>query len=43
MVRDPSEISTITLTNPHKICHDKGKRKLYTREEEKNYQMVYTK
>ena len=34
---DPSEKSTITVTNPHKICCDKGKRKLYNREEEKNY------
>ena len=40
---DPSEKSTITVTNPHKICRDKGKRKLYNREEEKNYRMVYTK
>ena len=40
---DPSEKSTITVTNLHKICGDKGKRKLYNREEEKNYRMVYTK
>ena len=40
---DPFEKSTITVTNPHKICRDKGKRKLYNREEEKNYRMVYTK
>ena len=42
MVLDPSE-KTITVTNPQKICRDKRKRKLYSREEEKNYQMVYTK
>ena len=42
MVLDPSE-TTITVTNPQKICRDKGKRKLYNREEEKHYQMVYTK
>ena len=42
MVLDPSE-TTITVTNPQKICRDKGKRKLYNREEQKNYQMVYTK
>ena len=42
MVLDPSE-TTITVTNPQKICRDKRKRKLYNREEEKNYQMVYTK
>ena len=40
---DPSEKSTITVTNPHKICRDKGKRKMYNREDEKNYRMVYTK
>ena len=42
MVLDPSE-TTITVTNPQEICRDKGKRKLYNREEQKNYQMVYTK
>ena len=42
MVLDPSE-TTITVTNPQKICRDKGKRKLYNREEQKHYQMVYTK
>ena len=42
MVLDPSE-TTITVTTPQKICRDKRKRKLYNREEEKNYQMVYTK
>ena len=26
MVIDPMEKSTITVTNPHKICSDKGKR-----------------
>ena len=26
---DPSKKLTITVTNPHKICRDKGKRKLY--------------
>ena len=35
--------SSITVTNPHKICRDKRKRKLYNREESKSYQMVYTK
>ena len=33
---DPTEKSTISVTNPHKICRDKVKRKLYNREEEKN-------
>ena len=42
LVLDHSE-TTITVTNPQKICRDKEKRKLYNREEEKNYQMVYTK
>ena len=42
MVLDPSK-TTITVTNPQKICRDKGKRKLYNREEQKHYQMVYTK
>ena len=42
MVLDPSE-ENITVTNPQKRCRDKRKRKLYNREEEKNYQMVYTK
>ena len=43
LVINPSETSTITVTNPQKICREKSKRKLYNREEEKNYQMVYTK
>ena len=34
LVLDPSE-KTITVTNPHKICKDKRKRKLYDRGEEK--------
>ena len=34
MVLDSSE-TTITVTNPQKICRDKGKRKLYNREEQK--------
>ena len=38
-----SEQKTITVTNPSKICRDKRKRKLYNREENKTYQMVYTK
>ena len=38
---DPTELTTIT--NPQKICRDKRKRSLYNREEEINYQMVYTK
>ena len=38
-----SEEKTITVTNPSKICRDKRKRKLYNREENKMYQMVYTK
>ena len=38
----PSQKLTITVTNPHKICRDKGK-KLYNREAEENYRMVYTK
>ena len=42
MVLDPSE-TTITVTNPQKISRDKIKRKLYNREEQKHYQMVYTK
>ena len=42
MVLDPSE-TTITVTTHQKICRDKRKRILYNREEEKNYQMVYTK
>ena len=42
MVLDPSE-KTITVVNSQKICRDKRKRKLYNREGEKNYQMVYTK
>ena len=42
MVLDPSE-TTITVTNPQKMCRDKRKRKLYNREEQKHYQMVYTK
>lgn len=33
----------VTLTNPSKITREKGKRKLYNREEKKKYQMVYTK
>ena len=39
MVLDPLE-TTITVTNPQKICRDKRKRKLYNREEQKNYQML---
>ena len=42
MVLDPSE-TTIKVMNPQKICRNKGKRKLYNREEQKHYQMVYTK
>ena len=38
-----AEEKTITVTNPSKICRDKRKRKLYNREENKTYQMVYTK
>ena len=43
IVTDPKVQSTITITNPNKICRDKRKIKLYSREENKNYQMVYTK
>ncbi|OOY49400.1 hypothetical protein BOV97_12840 [Solemya velum gill symbiont] len=37
------EAGHVTTVNPRKICRDKLKRKLYNREEEKKYQMVYTK
>ena len=43
IVTDLRTSSTITIRNPNKICRDKRKRKLYNREEEKSYQMVYTK
>ena len=42
LVIDPTELSTITVTNPQKICRDKRKRKLYNREEEKNYHKTKT-
>ena len=35
IVTEPSETTTITVTNPQKICMDKRKRKLYNREEQK--------
>jgi hypothetical protein len=38
-----TEATSRTILNPHKICRDKRKRKLYNRAEEKIYQMVYTK
>ena len=43
IVADPQSSSNITVTNSSKICRDKRKRKLYNREEQKSYQMVYTK
>ncbi len=43
LVTDPKSRQTITVTNSKKICRDKRKRKLYNREEDKNYRMVYTK
>ena len=43
IVTDPQSSSDIIVTNPSKICRDKRKRKLYNREEQKSYQMVYTK
>ena len=43
IVTDTRSTPTITVTNPSKICRDKRKRKLYNREEQKSYQMVYTK
>ncbi|MET0103898.1 MAG: DNA polymerase, partial [Sedimenticola sp.] len=42
LLTDPQH-TAIAITNPHKICRDKRKRKLYNREEQKTYQMVYTK
>ena len=43
IVTDPKSYPNITVTNPSKICREKRKRKLYNRQEEKTYQMVYTK
>ncbi len=43
IVTDPESCKNIVVTNPSKICRDKGKRKLVNREENKSYQMVYTK
>ena len=43
IVTDSKSKPTITVTNPSKICRDKRKRKLYNKEEQKAYQMVYTK
>ncbi|MCG8048774.1 MAG: DNA polymerase [Candidatus Thiodiazotropha taylori] len=43
LVTQTTPVSTISVVNPNKICRDKRKRKLYNREEEKTYQMVYTK
>ena len=42
MILDHTE-KTIKVKNPQKTCRDNRKRKLYNTEEEKNYQMVYTK
>ena len=33
----------VTVTNPQKISRDSRKRKLYNREENKEYKIVYTK
>ncbi|XP_053382580.1 uncharacterized protein LOC128549597 [Mercenaria mercenaria] len=43
IVTDPKGCPSITVTNPHKICRDKRKRKIVNREENKKYQEVYTK
>jgi hypothetical protein len=43
LVTDATSPQTITVENPGKICRDKLKRKIYNREEQKTYQMVYTK
>ena len=43
IVTDPEHCKNIVVTNPSKICRDKRKRKLYNTEENKSYQMVYTK
>ncbi len=43
IVTDANSRSTIVVNNPRKICRDKRKRKLYNREEDKTYRMVYTK
>jgi len=43
IVTNPGLRQHVTLANPSKISREKRKRKLYNREEEKKYQMVYTK